>query len=146
MLERDNPPAEVLPQKDQTLEPGLQRLIAKLEINGFVCGDLTTPGPNEASCLINQGVARTELSSFSNRSGMAAWVTTAERSSKDDLASTGAIGYIITGRRWAIQGTWSVSGGYNDMSSGDAQTAQDLNRLLKGCLELVPDEAGSCST
>ncbi|MBA2724808.1 MAG: hypothetical protein H0U53_02360 [Actinobacteria bacterium] len=145
MLKRDNPPSDVLSQQVQTLEPGLRRLIAKLEVNGFVCGDLTTAGPNEASCLINQSVARTELSFFSNHSGVEAWVAAAERSSKGDLASSGVIGYIIAGKRSAIRGTWSVSGGDADTSSGDAETAQDLNRLLKGCLELVPEEAGSCS-
>lgn len=146
ILERDNSSSSVVlnPGRVAALDPVLQRLIQRLEVNGFVCGNLTDKGSNEASCVINQDSAPIDLASFRSHPQLVRWVKGEVGPAKTSFAVGHTVTYVVTGNRWAFAGTWSASGGYQDSSSPDAKTAQDLTRLLNGCLELLPKEAGSC--
>jgi hypothetical protein len=128
-----------------TLDPVLDRLITRLETNGFICGDLRSRGATEVLCSINSVGATTKISTFGTPAALKSWVRVQERAAARSFSQDNIVRYLVTGQRWAIAGTWSPDGGYGDSGNPDAQTAQDLNVFLQGCLELLPREKGSCS-
>ncbi len=126
-------------------DPLLSRLIDTLEGNNLICTDLISEGPRQATCLFNDLAAPTEIRTFPTVAARMAWVRRQEAALNRIYLQDQTISYVIAGKKWAISGTWSAGGGYADTTNPEATVAQEFNRILDGCLELLPREAGSCA-
>jgi hypothetical protein len=145
-LQADSRPSVISNTGAATLDPVLDRLITRLESDGFICGDLRSRGATEVLCRINSVGATTKIASFGTFAELQSWVKVNERAAAQSFPQDNVVRYLVTGGHWVITGTWSTQGGYGDSNNPDAQTAQDLNVFLHGCLELLPKESGSCSS
>lgn len=128
-----------------SLDPLLSRLIGTLETNGLICANLTSDGSRHATCQINELAAPTDIRTFSTAAARMTWVRGREAASKRSYGQDRTVSYVISGGNWVISGTWSAGGGYADTTNPAATAAQDVNKVLDGCLELLPREAGSCA-
>ena len=126
-------------------DPLLSRLIDTLEGNNLICADPISEGPRHATCQFNGLAASTEIRTFPTVDARMAWVRRQEVALNRIYLQDQTISYVIAGKKWALRGTWSAGGGYADTRNPDATVAQDVNKILDGCLELLPREAGSCA-
>ena len=126
-------------------DPLLSRLIGTLEGNNLICSGLISDGPRHATCHFNDLVAPTDIRTFVTVAERLKWVRRQEGALNRIYLEDRTISYVITGKKWAITGTWAEGGRYSDTATPTAMVAQDVNRILDGCLELLPREAGSCA-
>lgn len=131
------------PQTAPELSPRVARLVRSLEERGVICGNLSPLHGGAARCQLNGSREPTEIRSFESRAALHNWVAAAESKAGEALRAHGMTSYIITGPTWSVYGTWSET---RDLGAGAvyAETAQDVHDSLGGCLEIVPQETGSC--
>jgi hypothetical protein len=126
-------------------DPALRGLLDELQRAQVFCGNPRIVSPDQVRCLFGAATAPISLRTFPSHAASQQALRTVERDAAAAFARTGAVTWAATNGAWVASGIWSSTGVYAAGGTGDALAAQAVSQHLRGCLELLPKQAGSCA-
>jgi len=146
--QRDLPPPPISNHAPalSKVDPTVAGVIRSLQTGRIPCIGFRVVGPHAASCRLGAMTRPVTVTSYPTHPAAVAALAALERSARGTFASKRQVTFLIAGSAWVITGVWSDTGAYETATQLiDPTVAQQASVVLKGCLELLPREAGSCS-